>query len=178
MDLGRHIGRNGKLPWRLPSDLRRFRALTEGKAVVMGRRTYESIGKPLPRRVNVLLSRTAEEPPGFRVARSMRDALAAAARDTFLDVVVIGGARPFEEALPIADTIHLTVIDGFVGGDVKFPRFDLRAWDLETVVRVPLNEQDMFTHDYAVLRRRAQPEVREDFEEWPLWWRVLHHRQA
>ena len=114
------IGSDNRLPWRLPDDLKRFKALSLGKPVVMGRRTFESIGRPLPGRTNIVVSRQ----PGLAiegaiVAPSLDAALAAAG--AVPEVVVIGGADIFRQALPRTDTIHLTRVHARVAGDVLFP---------------------------------------------------------
>jgi dihydrofolate reductase len=118
------IGRDGGLPWHLPEDLRHFRAVTRGHAVIMGRRTFESIGRPLPDRRNVVVSRTAGfAPPGVEVAGSL-DAALDAARLTDSEPRVIGGAALYAAALPRATTVWLTEIDRDVAGDTFFPPLD------------------------------------------------------
>jgi dihydrofolate reductase len=122
------IGRDGGLPWHLPEDLRHFKRLTRGHAIVMGRRTFESIGRPLPERRNLVVSRTlTAPPPGVELFASL-DAALAAARTTDPEPFVIGGAALYAEALPRATTLHLTEIDRDVSGDVRFPLFDRAAF--------------------------------------------------
>lgn len=122
------IGRQGALPWQLPADLRRFRALTLGKDVLMGRATYESIGRPLPGRRNIVLSRRADfAAPGVRVAADWAAALAAVAGPW---VMVIGGARVFARALPRAERLYLTRVHARLPGDTWFPDYDAAAWRL------------------------------------------------
>lgn len=117
----RVIGRDGDLPWRLPSDLRRFKELTMGGTVVMGRRTFESLPaavRPLPGRRNLVLSATPGfAAPGAEVLPTLAAALEACDRDCF----VIGGARTYEEALPLADVVYATEVEGDVEGDTFFP---------------------------------------------------------
>jgi dihydrofolate reductase len=121
------IGDGLAMPWRLPDDLRRFRSLTTGHAVVMGRRTWQSLGRPLPQRENIVLTRDPGfVAPGARVARSLDAALALATLPA--PVFVIGGAALFAEALPRAATFHLTAIHADYAGDVRFPRWDRGAW--------------------------------------------------
>jgi dihydrofolate reductase len=111
----RVIGRENQLPWRLPEDLKRFKALTMGHPVLMGRKTSESIGKPLPGRLNLVVS---------RAGLSFDDALSKA-RDSGTDeLFVIGGAQIYEKALPLADRMYLTLIDSDVEGDAYFPQWD------------------------------------------------------
>jgi dihydrofolate reductase len=129
MAANRVIGRDNALPWRLPADLRRFKAVTLGHTLVMGRRTYESIGRPLPgRRTVVITRRTDWHPEGVQVVHSLEEALAAASAET--EVFVAGGGEIFREALPRADRIHLTRIEAEVPGDTTFPDFDPTAWKI------------------------------------------------
>lgn len=131
MDLDRVIGRENALPWRLPADLKRFRRLTTGKPIVMGRRTHESIGRPLPDRTNLVVSRTLLEPPaGCLLARSLNEALVQARihLGPGREAMVIGGAELFADALPKLERIYLTVVGAHVGGDVRFPALDPREW--------------------------------------------------
>lgn len=115
------IGRANRLPWRLPEDLQRFRRLTTGHPVIMGRKTFESIGKPLPGRTSIVVSRT-ERFPGTITARSLDEALEEAARAPGADATfVIGGGEVYREALPLAARIHLTRVHARVDGDATFP---------------------------------------------------------
>lgn len=121
------IGREGKLPWHLPPDLKHFKALTLGKPVIMGRKTFDSIGKALPGRQNIVLSHDAGyRAAGARVVGDLESALWAAADVD--EVMVIGGAAIFAQALPIADRIYWTEIHADVTGDVLFPSFDRAEW--------------------------------------------------
>ena len=129
----RVIGRDNALPWRLPGDLRFFKRTTLGKPVVMGRRTFESIGRPLPGRDNVVVTRDpAFSAPGVEVAHSLDEALAtarsAARRRQAAEVMVIGGASLYEEALPLAERLYLTLVRAAVPGDTYFPEIDWRQW--------------------------------------------------
>ncbi len=130
MDEGRAIGAGGKIPWHLPADLRRFKELTTGHPVIMGRRTFESIGaKPLPGRTNIVITRDPAyaAPEGCRVANSFHDALRAAeggAMGEAGDIFVIGGEEIYRLALPYAKKIYLTRVRGAFGGDAHFPEFE------------------------------------------------------
>lgn len=122
MDEGGLIGRDNQLPWRLPEDLKHFKRLTLGKTVVMGRKTWDSLGKPLPERQNWVLSRDASfAPAGARVFKSLDDAFAAHHEG---ELMVIGGAAVFRDALPRAQRICLTRVHARLEGDVHFPEFD------------------------------------------------------
>ena len=117
------IGKGGQLAWHLPDDLRHFKQLTMGHPILMGRRTYESIGKPLPGRLNIVVTHREDfAAPGCTVAHSMDEAYRAAGDAP--EVSIIGGSAIFEEALPGADTVYLTEVDADVEGDVFFPSFD------------------------------------------------------
>lgn len=121
------IGAGGALPWRLSDDLRRFRALTTGHAVVMGRRTWQSLGRPLPDRQNLVVSRDpAFVAPGAEVTASLDEARSLARLP--LPVFCIGGAALYALALPHADLLYLTEIDRDFAGDVRFPAFDRARW--------------------------------------------------
>lgn len=127
------IGRGGALPWRLPSDLNRFKALTLGKPVVMGRKTFQSIGRPLPGRPNLVITRDAGfDAPGIRVFSGLDPALAAAramaAEAGVPEVCVIGGAEIYAQALPLAARIQLTRVDLAPDGDAVFPEPDPAVW--------------------------------------------------
>jgi dihydrofolate reductase len=121
------IGARGKLPWHLPEDLKHFKALTLGHPVIMGRKTWESLGRPLPGRENIVVTRTAAyEAPGASVAASLDAALALCAGEAV--AFVIGGAELYAAALPLAAGLVLTEIHRDYEGDTRFPDFDRRAW--------------------------------------------------
>ncbi|MGI4876817.1 MAG: dihydrofolate reductase [Janthinobacterium lividum] len=126
------IGRDNALPWHLPADLRHFKRLTVGKPVVMGRRTFESIGKALPGRQNIVLTgRNDWRPDGATIAANLAEAIAAAGlqqRARPEEIMVIGGAAVFADALPSARRIHLTEVHASPAGDIVMPPFDRQAW--------------------------------------------------
>lgn len=127
MDRNRLIGDGPRLPWRLPADMRRFRALTMGKPIIMGRRTHESIGAVLPGRRNIVLSRDVDyRAPGCDVFPGLDAALAACAASD--EPMIIGGAQIYAEALPRADRMHLTRLAGSFEGDTWFPDYDEAEW--------------------------------------------------
>lgn len=126
-DRNRVIGKDGGLPWHLPEDLQHFRRLTMGHPIVMGRRTWDSIGRPLPGRRSIVVTRNpAWSAPGCEAAGSLPQALALCAGAP--EVFVIGGAQLFGEALPLARRLYLTQVDAAFEGDVRFPPLDLSAW--------------------------------------------------
>jgi dihydrofolate reductase len=126
------IGKDGALPWHLPEDLKRFKRMTVGKPVIMGRKTFESIGKPLPGRQNIVLTRDAGwQCPGVSVAANLAEAVAAAGLDPRAraeGIMVIGGAQIYAEALPSATRIELTEVDAEPDGDTVLPAFDPARW--------------------------------------------------
>ena len=127
MARNRTIGRDSAMPWHLSEDLKRFKALTMGHPVVMGRKTFASIGVPLPGRDNIVVTRASDfAPHGCRVAHSFEDALAAAAGAD--EVFVIGGGEIYALALPLADRLELTEVDADIDGDARFPMFDRAEW--------------------------------------------------
>ena len=153
------IGRKGQLPWRMPTDLKHFRKLTVGKPVIMGRKTYESIGKPLDDRDNIVISRRAGySPPGMHVVPTVADAMAlgrtlARKRDTD-EISVIGGAEVFRAALPFADRVYLTLVHAKPDGDVVLEPFDPQIW--RETAREPMQQApgDQFPADFVVLDRQ------------------------
>jgi len=153
MDRNRVIGRDNALPWRLPADLAYFKRVTMGHPVVMGRRTYESIGKPLPGRQNIVVSRNREfEAPGCTVVASLEEAWKAAGDAQ--EVSVIGGTSIFAETLPIADRIHLTEVQAEVPGDTWFPEFDRSHWTEREVERHGRDERHAHPFRIVVLDRK------------------------
>lgn len=137
------IGRDGDLPWRLPEDLRRFRRLTLGNTVLMGRRTWTSLGKPLEGRDNWVLTRDAEfSAPGARVFHRLEDALKTPCRGRLM---VIGGAELYRQTLPLAQYLELTQVYADVGGDTHFAAFNPSQW------------RELAREDHAADARHAHP---------------------
>jgi dihydrofolate reductase len=154
------IGKDGALPWRLKTDLANFRAVTMGKPVIMGRKTWESLPKkPLVGRTNIVLSRDGSfEPKGAVVCEEFGEAVAIgreqAAEDGAREVCVIGGASLFELALPKAGRIYLTDIDAEVEGDVILPPLDESRWTEVSAKSYPAGEDDDYPFTIRVLERR------------------------
>jgi dihydrofolate reductase len=147
------IGRGGKLPWRIPEDMRRFKALTIGKPCIMGRRTWDSLPKkPLPDRPNIVITRDGNfRADGAVVVHSLDDALLHAGNDT--EVCVIGGAEIYKAALPRARRIHLTEVHADVEGDTQLAPFDRAHWT-ETG-RENHTTADGLRYSYVTLERLA-----------------------
>ena len=149
----RVIGNDNRLPWRLPADLRRFRALTWGKPVVMGRLTHESIGRPLPGRRNIVITRHERVMDGCERARSFPDALAMTAEAP--ETVVIGGARCYRDALRVAHRMYLTRIDADFPGDAWFPEWDPADWVVRERERFPPGEAVPFAYEFLLFERQS-----------------------
>ena len=153
------IGRDGTLPWRISSDLKTFRRLTMGKPLIMGRRTFQSLKKPLDGRDNIVVTRNADyRPEGAIVAADFNAALAVA-RDCAKkrgvgEIAVIGGTSVFAAALPIADRIYKTEVHGSPKGDAYFPTVDWDAWQEVAREALPRGTNDDFTATLIELRRR------------------------
>lgn len=126
------IGRDGGMPWHIPADLKRFKRLTVGKPVIMGRKTFESIGRPLPARHNIVMTRaTGWRAEGVTVVANLAEAIAAAGLNPKAradSIFVIGGAEVYAQALPVATRIELTEIDASPAGDTYFPPVDMTRW--------------------------------------------------
>ncbi|UCE85926.1 MAG: dihydrofolate reductase [Deltaproteobacteria bacterium] len=153
------IGIDGRLPWHLPADQAFFKRATIGHAVIMGRRTFESIQGPLPKRTTIVVTRNrAYRAPGAVVVEDLDAALAAAAGDD--EVFVAGGAELYREALPRADRLYLTVVHTDVAGDVFFPEVDFSAWRLVDEVRheADVRHAHAFTIRSYAARRAATGE--------------------
>ncbi|THV10685.1 dihydrofolate reductase [Rhizobium rhizophilum] len=155
------IGRDGDMPWKLSTDLKRFKALSMGKPLVMGRKTFESVGsKPLPGRPHIIVSRSnGFDMPGVESAASLEDALARAkiiARETGVEeVCVVGGGEIYRQALGLADMLHVTHVDTIVDGDTTFPQIDPHVFELIEEASIPAGEKDNFPTRYAIYRRRS-----------------------
>jgi dihydrofolate reductase len=134
MDRNRLIGSNNALPWHLPPDLKRFKALTLGKPVIMGRKTHESIGRPLPGRRNIVISRnTAYKAAGCEVVGSLQQAIELTA--DVEEAMIIGGVTIYQSALPLVRRMYLTLIDAGFSGDAWFPEYNADEWKVSAEER-------------------------------------------
>ncbi|KAA1178882.1 dihydrofolate reductase [Rhizobium tropici] len=155
------IGREGDMPWRLSSDLKRFKALTLGKPVIMGRKTFQSIGRPLPGRPNIVITRD----PGFSaegiaVVHSLEEGIEAAsrlARESDVDeICILGGGEIYRQAIGVADRLLITHVEADVEGDTAFPAIDPAIWQAESELAVPAGEKDTYpTRFVSYFRRKA-----------------------
>ncbi len=163
MDRGRLIGRDGDLPWHLPNDLQRFKAVTMGKPIIMGRRTHLSIGRVLPGRRNIVLSRDGDfVAPGCDCYVSLDAALASI--DDADEAMVIGGATVYRVALPHAARLYLTEVEATLDGDVRFPELDRQAWREVASEAHGADERHAYAYCFRTLERispRAGPGAKE-----------------
>jgi dihydrofolate reductase len=150
----RVIGKDNQMPWHLPADLKHFKSKTMGKPMIMGRNTYESIGRPLPGRHNIVVTRdTSLEIEGCTVVNDLDAAIEAVGDEP--EVMVIGGQKLFEQYLPKADRLELTIIDARIDGDTHFPEYSMQEW--EEVSREEHDADEKNPHPYTFLslvRRR------------------------
>ncbi len=154
MDRGRLIGRDNDLPWRLPDDLAHFKRLTRGKPVVMGRKTYASIGRPLPERTNIVVSRSPGfAPAGVTVVGDLDAALAAAAATGAEEVMIMGGETLYRALLPRADRLYLTEVQGRFEGDAWFPAIPASEWRETEREHHPADARHAQAFDFVTLER-------------------------
>ncbi len=144
-DCQRAIGRNNALPWHLPDDLKRFKALTIGKTIVMGRKTAQSLGRALPQRRNIVLSRSGSAPfAGMEVVNSIDQALQKTANQT--ELVVIGGGEIYALFLPMAKRLHLTLVNTTIeDADAFFPAINMNQWETTDRQEYPADERHIFS---------------------------------
>ncbi len=153
MDRNHLIGNNNQLPWHLPADFAHFKSTTMGKPIVMGRKTYESIGKPLPGRVNIVLSRNPETQfEGVVCVNCFEDALVAV--PDAQEIMIIGGSTIYEKLLPQANRMYLTFVDAEFEGDAWFPDFDDNQWfESESVMR-PADKKNAYDCRFVTLEKK------------------------
>lgn len=151
----RVIGKDNDMPWHLPADLAYFKKTTLGKPVIMGRKTYESIGRPLPGRQNIVISRNANyQAEGVDIVASVDEALALA--KGVEEIMVIGGGAIYEHCLPAADRLYITHIDANVDGDTQFPAYDTENdWQKVSAEFRSADEKNAYDLDFCVYNRRA-----------------------
>lgn len=153
MGKNRCIGKDGDMPWHLPADLRHFKQRTSGHPVVMGRKTYESIGKPLPNRTNIVITRSESYfQEGLLVLNSIKEALKFASKIDE-EFYVIGGGEIFKETLPLADRMILTVIDAAPDGDTFFPEWDRTEWTMVSSEAFPADEKNPLDFSVEIWER-------------------------
>ena len=153
------IGVDNDLPWNLKDDLAHFKKYTLNKVIIMGRKTYESIGRPLPNRINYVISRTIKEIDGAHVFNNLEEAILSAEKhnknlDIENEIVIIGGGYLFEETLPILNKLVITKVDCSVAGDVYYPKINMKNWELissESYTKDSDNDYDFKIEEYKKL---------------------------
>lgn len=151
----RVIGKDNQMPWHLPADLAHFKRVTLGKPVLMGRKTFESIGRPLPGRRNLVISRNPDyQAEGIEMVGSVEAALALLAGSSVEELMVIGGGHLYAEMLPSADCLYLTQIDLAVEGDTRFPAFDDGQWQRVDCESHPADEKNPHPYSFETWQRR------------------------
>lgn len=155
MTRNRVIGRDGGLPWSLPDEMAHFRSTTRGHPIIMGRKTFDSMNrKPLPKRQNIVMSRSELVADGIQHAYDLDTALTLARRSTAKECFVIGGSAIYEAALPVADRLYETVIDAEISGDVYFPVYDESVWTEIDRTHHPADERHEHAFDIIVHERK------------------------
>ena len=160
MGENRVIGRNGGLPWRIKSDLQHFRSLTWGKPVIMGRKTFSTLGRPLPGRTNIVLTRDRDfSAPGIVVATKIEHSVELARGDAFrrgtAEIIIAGGAEIYAQALPLADRMVLTLVHASTEGDTLFPAIDPDRWQEIERSEHPAESGDEARFAFVTYRRRS-----------------------
>ena len=154
------IGRDGDMPWRLSTDLKRFKAVTMGCPIIIGRKTFLSFGgKPLPGRQNIVISRSQYEADGithcFSLESAIETAKETARNDNKDEIFIVGGGQIYDLAMSVADQLYITHIDAEIDGDTKFPEIVQNDWEITHQEHVPAGEKDNYPTEYVIYRRRG-----------------------
>lgn len=156
MSQNRVIGRDGSLPWHLPTDLARFKSITTGHTVIMGRKTFESVGKPLPNRRTIIITRNNDyQCADVFIAHSLDEALDHAAHED--EIFILGGETVYRIALPRADRLYLTIIHATIEGDTYFPTLDFDDWKLVEDERHEIDERHAYAFSFRRYERASTP---------------------
>lgn len=157
MSHGRVIGRDGQLPWRLSADLQRFKRVTMGHPIIMGRKTFESIGRPLPGRQSIVITRQSDyRAEGVQVVSSLPEALRIAATAS-AEAFVVGGAQIYSLALPLADRLYITLVEADTAGDTFFPEWNSGTWRMVEENQHPADAKNSFGMRFQVYDRIGTP---------------------
>ncbi|MBM3250707.1 MAG: dihydrofolate reductase [Candidatus Nealsonbacteria bacterium] len=155
MGNGQVIGINNNLPWNLPADMEHFKKLTRGKPIIMGQKTFESIGKPLPGRRNIILTLDKNyQAPGCLVVYSIEEALEKTRE--FEEVMICGGASVYSQFIPLADRMYLTLIEGDFEGDAFFPEFDRSEWRESERINNEPDRKNPYKYSFVILERKYE----------------------
>lgn len=154
--LNNAIGKDNRLLWSLPNDMKFFKNTTWAMPVIMGRKTFESLGKPLPGRLNIVITRQADwQPEGAAQAGSLQEAIQVAKGEHFREAYVIGGGEIYREALPLTDTIYLTRVETVVDADTFFPEIDDKQWKLSYSQSFAADEKHAYPYRFETWVRQA-----------------------
>jgi dihydrofolate reductase len=149
----RVIGKNNKLPWNLPGDLKHFKKLTLGKPIIMGQKTFESIGRPLPGRTNIILSLDENfKPQGCIVAHSIEETLKTLKHEK--EIMIAGGASVYKQFLPLVNKMYLTLIDANFEGDAYFPEFNWEDWEVIERIENQSDKENPYKYTFLTLQRK------------------------
>jgi len=163
MSRNRVIGKDNSIPWIIPEDLKYFKKVTSNSSIVMGRRTFESIGKSLPDRENIVLTKQAElHFKDIIIAPSLQDAFELA---TNKRIFIIGGASVYKEALPLVNKMYLTFIDHYFEGDTFFPYFDKNKWDMSIKKEVKKDAKHQYAYMFSVFTRKKVIRCKNQLKE-------------
>ncbi|MGV3561354.1 dihydrofolate reductase [Larkinella arboricola] len=151
------IGQENELVWHLPDDFRYFKQTTSGHPVLMGRKTFESLGKPLPNRLNIVITRNPDyQPDGVVAVDSLEKALSEARQTAITEIFVIGGAEIYRQALPIVDRLYLTEVKASFEGDTRFPDFDKAEWQEISRHHHPADDRHAVAFDFVIWERKRE----------------------
>lgn len=161
MSKNRVIGKNNCLPWHLPNDLQHFKRITSGKPIIMGRKTFDSIGRPLPYRTNIVISRSSGNPAlGAKYVMTIDDALSLADAEAQIsgaeEVVVIGGAEIYRQTLPLAARLYCTLVHAEVPGDAYFPEFDWQQFQQIKQQHYHADAHNPYDYSFSVYEKIAR----------------------
>lgn len=147
------VGRDNKLPWRLSADLKRLKSITMGHHLIMGRRTWESLGRPLPGRTNIVITRDKKyNAEGGVVVHSLTEALERASGDN--EIFIFGGGKIFKEAMPLVEKIYMTKVHAKIDGDTFFPSLDLTAWKVSEEENFKADEKNQYDYSFITLTKK------------------------
>jgi len=149
------IGKDNEIPWYIPNDLRYFRRMTLGHHVVMGRKNYESIGKPLPKRTNLIVTRDENyDAPGCHVVHSIDEAIKFAKDNNEEELFICGGGEIYNQTLAMTDKLYFTEIEAVVDGDVYFPKIELHDWSLISTERNQADDRHEYGYNFMIYERK------------------------
>lgn len=155
MSENRVIGDHNKLPWYLPADLKHFKTLTSGRCILMGRKTFESIGKPLPNRTNIVITRNAKfQAPGCLVVTSLDEAMTCSEAMENKEIFIIGGAEVYQQLMPQIECIYLTIVHETFSGDAFFPELSSSEWKEVEKTNYEADEDNQFDYSFLTLEKK------------------------